>query len=66
MSVCPKFNSEDPEEPSAYIKVQDIGTGRSETALIVASQVLIFRCFFFLIFEQTSQNLALSQIAKLC
>ena len=36
-------NSEDPAEPSLYIKVQDIGTGRSETALNVASQVLIFR-----------------------
>ena len=53
-------NSEDPAEPSLYIKEQEIGTGRSETALIVASQILIFRVFFFLIFEQTSRNLALS------
>ena len=70
MSVCLKFKAlcirtaKTLREPSLYIKIQDIGTGRSETVLIIASQVLIFRCF--LIFEQTSRNLALSQIiAKL-
>ena len=40
------MNSEDPAEPSLYIKVQDIGTGRSETPLIVASQVVIYTAFF--------------------
>ena len=49
------MNSQDPAEPSSYIKVQDIGTGRSKTPLIVASQVIV--CMCFLIFEQASRNL---------
>ena len=40
------MSREDPAEQSLYIKVQYIGTGRSETPLAAASQVVIYSVLF--------------------
>ena len=65
--LCPKFKTLCTRAAKTlrsrhYIRA-NIGTGRSETPLIAASQVVIYSVF--LVFEQAGPNLSLLQIAKL-